>query len=316
MNSYRRIFPIAVAAATALSALVPVGAQAAVPAVTTGGVSAVTFSSATLTAIVNPVGGETVASFQYGPTPALGTTTPVTPLGNGHRPLPFSSSISGLEPATKYYFRIVATGASGSADGKIESFTTAVIPLSLSLATTPNPVVFGDPFTVEGTLSGTGSANHEVVLQANPFPYTQGFQTIGNPQITSPIGGFQFPFLGLEQTAQLRVVAISAPPAVSQVVTETVAVRVTLQISRTRQAGVDRFSGTVSPPEPGALVGFERLKPRRGFVTVAGGSLGSGGGSVSRFSRLVRVHRGVYRVGIETSGGPQASNVSQTVSLP
>ena len=51
----------------------------------------------------------------------------------------------------------------------------------MQIAGVPNPVVFGNPFFVEGTLSGTGAATHEVVLQANPFPYLGGFKTSATP---------------------------------------------------------------------------------------------------------------------------------------
>jgi hypothetical protein len=308
-------YPLAVAvAAAALSAFAPASANAASPAVKTEPASGVTYSSANVYGIVNPEGSETAAEFQYGPTKALGLTTPLTPLGNGRKTLPFGSPISGLTPATTYYYRVTAVGAT-TVHGAVLSFTTPAIPLSVSLATTPNPVVFGNPFIIEGTLAGTGAASHEVVLQANPFPYTAGFQTIGNPQVTNASGGFQFPFIGLEQTAQLRVSTLDKVPTLSAVATERVAVKVTLHVSRTRRAGFERFSGSVSPAEPGALVGYERLKPRQGFVTVAGGALGLGGGSTSTFNRVLKVKRGVYRVSIQTNGGAQVSNVSQTVSI-
>jgi len=316
VNNQRRILPLTVAAATAtLAAFAPAIAQAALPAASTTEATAVTFSSAVLNGTVNPENGETVADFQYGGTPALGAATPVTPVGNGHAAVAFTAPIAGLTPATKYYYRIVATGASGTKTGSVHSFTTPAIPLTVSLATTPNPVVFGNPFYVEGTLAGTGSGNHEVVLQANPFPYTAGFQNIGNAQVTDATGGFQFPFIGLLQTAQLRVATVDVPPVFSAIATESVAVKVSLHVARTRRAGFDRFSGTVTPREPGALVGYERLKPRRGFVSVTGGALGTGGGSSSAFSRVLRVHRGVYRVFIQTNGGAQVSNVSAAVSV-
>ncbi len=315
MYTFRRTFPLAVAAATAaLAVLAPASTQAAaaLPSVSTGTANGVTFSAATLTGTVDPEGAETVALFQYGPTRSLGSETPITPIGNGRATLAFGSPISGLTPATTYFFRIVATGGGGSSTGAIKSFTTPPIPLTVSLATTPNPVVFGDPFIVEGTLAGTGSGNHEVVLQANPFPFTAGFQTVGNPQVTSASGGFQFPYIGLEQTAQLRVATLDDPPVVSAIATESVAVQVTLTTSGTGRPGFERFAGSVSPGEPLALFAVERLKPRKGFVNVAGGLLASGG---TRFDKTVKVQRGVYRVFIQTSGGAQVSNVSPAVSL-
>lgn len=322
MNPYRTTFPLAVALATAaLAGLAPAGANAAskpvIPKVATGATTSITFSSAVINGEVNPEGVATVATFQWGTTRAFGSNTPVTPLGNGTTTVPFSSPITGLAPLTRYYYRIIASGPNGSATGATASFTTPAVPLSVSLATSPSPVVFGNPFYVEGTLAGTGNANHEVVLQANPFPYTAGFQTVGNPEVTNANGGFEFPFIGLQQTAQLRVTTLDNPPVVSQVATEPVAVSVTLHIGGTHRRGFDLFSGSVTPPQPAALIGYERLKPHAGFVTVAGGALGSStGGGVSRFSQLVKVHRGVYRVYVRTAGGAQVSNVSPAISVP
>ena len=74
----------------------------------------------------------------------------------------------------------------------------------------PNPVVFGEPFLVEGNLTGTGAANREVTLESNPFPYTGGFHAVGNPEVTNSTGGFSFPYLGLLENAQLRVAHASA----------------------------------------------------------------------------------------------------------
>ena len=120
---------------------------------------------------------------------------------------------------------MVAIGPGGTVAGNDRTFTTAKIPLSLALVSTPNPVVFGSPFFVEGTLSGTGGANHAIVLQANPFPYLGGFKTVGNPELTNATGGFSFPYLGLTENAQLRVVTVGLPVVISPVVLESVAVQ-------------------------------------------------------------------------------------------
>jgi len=55
----------------------------------------------------------------------------------------------------------------------------------LTLAATSNPVPFGRSTTIVGTLSGTGNGGRQVVLQQNPFPYTGGFTTVGNAQLTA-----------------------------------------------------------------------------------------------------------------------------------
>ena len=74
---------------------------------------------------------------------------------------------------------------------------TAKVPLSLRSSPRPTRSLFGGTVTVQGTLSGTGNADRAVVLQANPFPYTAGFQNVGNPELTTANGGFSFPVLGL-----------------------------------------------------------------------------------------------------------------------
>ena len=56
---------------------------------------------------------------------------------------------------TTYHYRIVAISPAGTTDGKDRTFTTAKVPLSLR-SPVPNPVMFGNPFLVEGNLSGTG----------------------------------------------------------------------------------------------------------------------------------------------------------------
>jgi hypothetical protein len=64
------------------------------------------------------------------------------------------------------------------------------------------------------------------VLQANPFPYLAGFNDVGNPELANNTGGFSFPYVGLLENAQLRVVTVGKPEVASPVVLESVAVRV------------------------------------------------------------------------------------------
>ena len=308
------IIALALVAGT-LALAVPGAASAAssAPAVSTGSSSNATFSTVILYGYVDPHGLTTTYAFQYGTTSAYGGQSPLAPAGNGTITVKFSQTVTGLQAATVYHYRIVAINQDGTTFGKDRTFTTAKIPLSVQLAGAPNPVVFGGPFLVEGNLSGTGSANHPIALQANPFPYTAGFQTVGNPELTNATGGFSFPFLGLLQNAQLRVVTVGNPLVISPVLTENVAVSVTFHAHSVRRRGYVRLSGTVAPAEVGALVGFQLLTPGKS-VNEGGTVVKAGTATVSTFSRIVRVrHPGLYRALIKISDGAHVSNYSPPI---
>jgi len=251
--------------------------------------------------------------FQYGATSGYGGQTPLAPAGNGTISIKLSQTITGLQPGTTYHYRIVAVNGAGTANGGDRTFKTASVPLSVQIVGVPNPVVFGNPFLVEGHLSGTGATNHEVVLQANPFPYLAGFQNVGNPEITNGAGGFSFPYLGLLENAQLRVVTVGGSVVTSPVVVESVAVRVSFHARRARRRGYVRLYGTVTPAEVGALVGFQLLQPGNS-VNEGGTVVKAGTSNVSQFSRVVRVRRpGLYRALVKVSDGAHVSNYSEPI---
>jgi hypothetical protein len=290
-------------------------AAASMPAVVTGGNTDVTYSSATVYGWVNPHGQSTTYVFQYGTTSALGQQTPLAPAGSGDSTVRVSQTLSGLQPLTTYHYRLLATSPAGAAVGKQGTFRTTRVPLSLAIAGAPNPVTFGNPFYVDGTLSGTGSAGHEIQLEVNPFPYTGGFRVVGNPELTNAAGGFSFPYLGLHENAELRVVPVGKPVVQSPIMIEGVAVRVDLHVRATRRHGYARLYGTVAPAEVGALVGFQLLAgPGRSF-NVGGTVVTAGTPEVSKFSRVVRVHRGLYEALVKVFDGAHMSSYSSPVLI-
>jgi hypothetical protein len=111
--------------ASAVSAVV----QAPAPTASTGGAAAITPTSATLTGIVNPNGGEVTATFAYAtsPTLAAATSTPPQIVPTGLGAVPVSTTPTGLRPHTRYYFRVTATntGTGASANGAILQFITS-----------------------------------------------------------------------------------------------------------------------------------------------------------------------------------------------
>jgi hypothetical protein len=282
--------------------------------------TSVTQTSALLIGYVNPRALPTTYTFQYGPNTAYGSQTPAASAGSGSSEVRLSQSIAGLSPGATYHFRIIATSSAGTATGPDHTFTTASIPLSFQLTGTPDPVTYDNPFTLSGTLSGTGAAGRAVALQTNPFPYLAGFKTIGDAVLTSATGGFSFPALTLLENTQVRVITTTAPLATSGVFLERVGVRVTFHARRLRRPGrrlVYRLYGTVTPAEPGASVGFQWLRPGGHSINLGGTLLKPSAGGASHFSATVHIrHRGLYQALVLIHDGAHVSAYSAPVSFP
>jgi len=117
------------------------------PSATTGSGSAITQTSATLNATVNPADAAlTNCTFEYGPTTSYGSSVPCssTPSPTGGTQA-VSAQITGLSAGTTYHFQIVATNAIGSSGGGDQSLTTQT-PVKPSPSITGIPAV-GDTLT-------------------------------------------------------------------------------------------------------------------------------------------------------------------------
>ncbi len=275
----------------------------------------ITASTAVLRARVNPRGLATTYFFQYGPTAAYGSQTPSAAAGSGTVEVKLTHAVSGLEPDTTYHFRVVASSSAGTTASADAAFATRKVPLSLTATVVPDPVVFGSPLELTGTLSGTGNAGVAVVLQADPFPYTHGFHDVTSAVPTDAAGDFSLPVAGLLQSTQLRAATAGKPTIYSPVVTELVAVRVTLHVRPARRPGYVRLYGTVTPGEPGAGVAFERFDHGR-YVLVSGTTVRTRASGVSRFARTLRLRRrGLYRALVQVASGAEVSGRSRPVLI-
>ena len=293
--------------------LLPGSALAAKAAVTTGAAANVTFQSARVGGSVDPNKTATSYYFQYGTTPALGTETAMTPVGAGDRGVRVSVDLGGLAPTTLYHYRIVGQNASGTTLGKRRTFTTRRQPLGVSLAATPNPITLGSGTTLAGTLSGTGNAGRKIVLQSNPWPYTQGFQNASNELLTNATGGFSFPVLSLPFNTQYRVVMPERPAVASPIVTAGVKFSVGSKVNkkRVKRGRKIRFSGTIKPARPGANIAFQKKRNGR-WVSINGTIVRSGG----RYAKSIKIRRGgSYRVWTGVIDAQYTSNYGKTFRI-
>jgi phosphodiesterase/alkaline phosphatase D-like protein len=100
------------------------------PLVSGSAASAVTATTATLSAQVNPRSAASAYHFEYGTTQAYGASTPAGSLAADAAPHAVSQQIAGLSPATVYHYRLLANNEVGAGAGSDATFTTA--PASLA----------------------------------------------------------------------------------------------------------------------------------------------------------------------------------------
>jgi hypothetical protein len=295
--------------------LLPASALAAAPTVTTGGVANVAPTTALLKGSIDPNGTATSYMFQIGPTRLYGGQTPTTAAGAGNKGVAVAAPVSGLAPATIYHYRLVGLRGSRTFFGRDRTFKTKRQPLGVSLAATPNPIRIGHSTTLAGVLSGTGNANRQVVLQANPWPYTGGFVAATNAQVTNASGGFAFPLLSVSVNTQYRVVLVAKPAVVSPIVVLGTTNKVTrhAKVRRGHRRGRIHLWGTIRPALDGSPVVVQKL--RRGtWVNIGQTHARHTSKGISRYSKRIRQkHGGKYRVVVVDASGAHSPGVSRTV---
>ena len=159
--------------------------EAAAPLVTNERASGVTQTDAVLEAGINPNNQPTMAYFKYSISPTLegATAVPAPPgpeVGAGFGESPISQDIGGgLSPNTTYYYQVVATNATHSTEGQIESFTT--LPLApVAEAEAPSGIT-----QTTATLNGTVTTQDARTTYSFQYVDDSDFQSTGYQRATS-----------------------------------------------------------------------------------------------------------------------------------
>ena len=98
------------------------------PVVAATDATAVATTSATLNGTIDARSLATTTQFEYGTTTAYGSQPPVQ-AADSSSPAPVSAALTGLQPATTYHYRLVASSGGGSAQSADRTFTTAALPV-------------------------------------------------------------------------------------------------------------------------------------------------------------------------------------------
>lgn len=313
-------------AAAALIALASPALAAPAPAVTTGSATVVQQTTATLNGFVDDHGHGAVYHFELGTTRSYGSRTAQGTLRASNSTAPVDAGVNGLRPDTTYHYRIVASSGRSTARGRDRTFHTPPIPTQSTLKLFPNPLDFGGPLTVYGSLVGPppkDNANKQVALQANLWPFSAGFKQVGNSVVTDQNGGYVFtlapPAFPVTIDTQFRVVDESKPSVSSPVLTELVFPTVKLRIqrlTRPRRGGMRvRFAGTIAPPHNGVKILIQRALRHGRWRTVATAHSRQSG-AASTFRRAVRLRAGGrFRVVAVIADGDSLNGTSNSVVI-
>ncbi|HWX09271.1 MAG TPA: hypothetical protein VNY33_04775 [Gaiellaceae bacterium] len=128
-------------------------AAATAPTATTGPVSAVSTTTATVTGSVNPEGTATTWYVEYGTSTTYGTKTSAVSAGSGTTAQAVSASLTALKPATTYHYRFVAKSTAGTGQGADGVLVTSSLPAAV---TTSASAVTPTSATLNGTVDPSG----------------------------------------------------------------------------------------------------------------------------------------------------------------
>ena len=134
------------------------------PGVSTGVAQGVAPTSATATGSVDPGGRATRWYFEYGTSTRYGKRTPARSAGSGSGARTVTAFLSGLQSATTYHDRLVASSDAGTSRGADVSFTT----VGVTLHAAGLRVVYGRSVLLSG-IAPTGRAGEQVTLFSQPF---------------------------------------------------------------------------------------------------------------------------------------------------
>lgn len=293
----RRLLP-ALLTVTALLVL-PGVATAAPPSVTTGAPSNVYSFQATANATIDVGGEDTTVRFVYGTDATLTTGTQLTGPQVISTNGAISTPITGLTPATTYFFRVTATNPSGNDSGAIQSFSTAPV----QVATTDSATnITSSSALLLGTLNPNGlptqarfiwGTSPTKLTRFTPSPSTVHLTGSTAQQVAIPLTGLPanttiYYQLRTDREAPINESAVLAAP-VRSFKTERALTGISASATRTKFGSTSTVSGAVSGAGIGGVTvvaQIQRYPFTEAFRTVATGRTTAAGRYLMRLPRI------------------------------
>jgi len=235
------------------------------PEAVTGVAEKVEEASATLAGSVNPNGAPVKECFfQYGPTPAYGSTAPCEPKASelkGEKPVAVKASIGSLTKATDYDFRLVVTyGSSGRSEGANGTFATTG-----GLAG-PKPAVAVEPASAGKNTATLNATVDPDGVEVSECRFLYGTSSLSNSVSCKP--------------AAHELGTGSAPVAVSASITGLAAnTAYKFAIVAKNANGEEKAEGSFTTEKEAGGGGGGGTNPNPGGGSSGGGGGSSGGGS-------------------------------------
>jgi hypothetical protein len=271
--------------------------------------SAVTTSSAHLSASLDPNGAATTYYFQYGRSTSYGNRTTRITVPAGADPIPVAADLTGLRPYTRYHWRLYATNAAGKTPGRDHTLRTGRLASAITLFSTRSKVQYGRGVTLGGRVTGAGTNGMTVRLEQQQFPFGTGFAQVRTSHVSGD-GGYLFSVDHVWALTRYRVVTETQTPLTSTVATVRATPRTTIgaRILGRKRA---RIAGTIRPAITGELSLQRRLASGR-WAQVKHKVLTAGKGYSFKVFRARRVNR-AYRVVVLPARGAYVKATSRTV---